>query len=333
MFRICVILIVSLGYAELRHYFLVEQGVPQIAESNFGQVDQYPRRLHAEHLPNAIVLHPRVISGGLPEGDAAFERLKSLGIQTIISVDGAKPDIAMARRHGLQYIHLPHGYDGIPDQRLQELAKAIHSRDGPFYIHCHHGKHRSPVAAGVACVAAGLIPDKDLPTLLKLAETSPKYRGLFDTAQQARALDKDFLEQIEVEFREIAKVPPIAQAMVDIQETYAHLLEIAAAGWVAPRDHPDLHPAHEALLLKEHYRELLRSDLISHYPEDFKSLLTDAAGAAEDLENALNKRNGTTEKQLLKFDRYLGRTTASCVSCHTSFRDVPISEKRPPSSD
>ncbi|MEZ6069075.1 MAG: hypothetical protein R3C10_02145 [Pirellulales bacterium] len=142
-----------------------------------------PRRKRA-HLPNAVQLHPRVISGGLPEGDAAFAELEQLGVKTIISVDGAKPDVQAAARHGLRYVHLPHGYDGIPEERGRELAKAVRELDGPIYIHCHHGKHRSPAAATVACVSTGLLPANEAVAVLKLAGTSPNYRGLYESAER-----------------------------------------------------------------------------------------------------------------------------------------------------
>ena len=73
-------------------------------------------------------------------------------MQTVISVDGAKPDLEAARKHGLRYVHLPHGYDGVPAPRGDELAIALRTLEGPIYVHCHHGKHRSPAAAGVAWV-------------------------------------------------------------------------------------------------------------------------------------------------------------------------------------
>src|SRR5262245_48277837 len=125
-----------------------------------------PRKLAALHLPCAIEIHPQVISGGLPEGEAAFQDLAALGIKTIISVDGATPDVATAKKHGLRYVHLPHGYDGISAARAAELAKAVRDLPGPIYIHCHHGKHRSPAAAAVACVAAGLTDASDAELIL-----------------------------------------------------------------------------------------------------------------------------------------------------------------------
>ena len=82
-------------------------------------------KVDAPHLPNAYRIHEKLISGGLPEGDEAFAELKELGIKTVISVDGAKPDLAMAKKYGMRYVHLPHGYDGVPDERGAELAKAV----------------------------------------------------------------------------------------------------------------------------------------------------------------------------------------------------------------
>src|SRR5262245_11928799 len=66
-------------------------------------------KLESKHLPNPIRVHEKVISGGLPEGDAAFAELQELGIKTVISVDGAKPDVALAKKYGMRYVHLPHG--------------------------------------------------------------------------------------------------------------------------------------------------------------------------------------------------------------------------------
>ena len=129
-------------------------------------------KLTARHLPNPVRVHEKVISGGLPEGDAAFAELKELGIKTVISVDGAKPDVPLAEKYGLQYVHLPHSYDGVPEQRAKELAKAVRDLPGPIYIHCHHGKHRSPAASAVACVGAGMITHDDACLLY----TSPSPR-------------------------------------------------------------------------------------------------------------------------------------------------------------
>ena len=88
---------------------------------------------------NAFRVTERIYSGSQPEGDAAFEALKKLGIKTIISVDGSKPDVEAARKFGLKYVHLPIGYDGVATNRLAELTKVTSEVSGPYFVHCHHG--------------------------------------------------------------------------------------------------------------------------------------------------------------------------------------------------
>ena len=279
-----------------------------------------PQKLVADHLPNAFRIHDRVISGGQPEGDAGFRELKNLGVKTIISVDGARPNVELARKYGLKYVHLPHGYDGIPQQRARELAKAVRDLEGPIYIHCHHGHHRSPAAATVACVSAGLIEPSAAISILKAAGTSENYRGLYQSAEAARKLDEALLDALQAEFPETAKLPPLAEAMVEIDRTHDRLKAIAAAGWKTPPDDPDLDPAHEALLLKEHFTELLRTGDVQRQSELFRRQLLASEQAAGALESAL--RDGIDGSSAA-----LARVTKNCTDCHRQFRDVPLGEK------
>ena len=106
----------------------------------------------------------------------------------MISVDGAQPQVELARKYGLRYVHLPHGYDGVSEKRAQELAKAVRDLPSPIYIHCHHGKHRSPAAATVACVGAGLLQRDQGLSVLRTAGTSDHYEGLYDSAEQGTAI-------------------------------------------------------------------------------------------------------------------------------------------------
>lgn len=105
-------------------------------------------RIEIPGIHNAFHVTDKVYSGSQPEGEGAFAALAKLGVKTIISVDGSKPDVEAARKHGLHYIHLPFGYDDIPTNRVVELAKAVESQPGPVFVHCHHGLHRGPAAVG-----------------------------------------------------------------------------------------------------------------------------------------------------------------------------------------
>lgn len=279
-------------------------------------------KLNSEHLPNPVRIHEKVISGGLPEGEAAFAELKDLGIQTVISVDGAKPDLATAEKFGLRYVHLPHGYDGVPENRALELAKAVRDLPGPIYIHCHHGKHRSPAAAAVACVGAGLIEHDAAARILTVAGTSEAYRGLFQSVENAQRIEPAVLNAVSAKFPSIAKLPAMAEAMVEIEHIHDCLKSIEKAGWKTPADQPALIPDHEALLLREQFTELLRSKELSGKPAMFRQLTVEAEAAAQGLEDAL--KTGADSQKLSKLLMSVG---SNCKSCHQAFRDVPISEK------
>jgi protein tyrosine phosphatase (PTP) superfamily phosphohydrolase (DUF442 family) len=294
-----------------------------------GQTPQ-PRlvRIANDRLPNAYRIAETVISGGQPEGDQAFADLAALGVKTVISVDGAQPNVELARKHGLRYVHLPHGYDGIPAERVRELAKAVRDLPGPIYIHCHHGRHRSPAAAAVACVSAGLIGPESALAVLATAGTSPNYRGLYQSAKSAQRLDDKLLDELRPEFPETASLPPIADAMVQIERTHEHLRALAANKWKRLTGEPDLDPPHEALLLKEHYRELLRTDDVKRHSAEFRKLLADAERGAAVLEEALEEALEEDHVASQNADRAFVAVTKSCSNCHRKFRDVPLSGKR-----
>jgi protein tyrosine phosphatase (PTP) superfamily phosphohydrolase (DUF442 family) len=107
-------------------------------------------RLEISGIHNAFRVTDKVYSGSQPEGDEAFVALAKLGVKTIISVDGSKPDVEAAHKHGLRYIHLPFGYDGVPTNRIVELAKAAETLSGPIFVHCHHGLPRGPTAVAAS---------------------------------------------------------------------------------------------------------------------------------------------------------------------------------------
>jgi len=289
-----------------------------------------PVLIESELLPNAYRVADKVISGGQPVGEAAFAKLKELGVKTVISVDGAKPEVELAKKYGLRYVHLPHGYDGVPDARAKELAKAVRDLPGPIYIHCHHGKHRSPAAATVACVAVGLLKPEAALAVLKTAGTSENYRGLYQSAQAARRIDDKLLDAFQAEFPETVKLPPIADAMVEIEHTHDHLKALAAGGWGRLVKQPDLDPAHEALLMKEHYHELLRTGDVQRQPAEFQKTLQAAERDAETLETVLGTwlKAGSVGSPPESIGKSFTAVSQSCTACHSKFRDVPLSEKR-----
>lgn len=259
-----------------------------------------------KHLDNVHEIAPGVLTGSGPHGGSSFAELASQGVRTVISVDGAKPDVETARKHGLRYVHLPIGYDGVPEEKILALAKALRELPGPVYIHCHHGKHRGPAAAAVACVAAGkLDTDGALRTLKKMG-TGENYLGLWASARDARAMDTSALR---VEFREVAPVPPLMEAMAALDQAFENLGVARKAGGA---------PEHEALRAREIVTEILRTEEVLARPADYRARMKACLDGFAELETLLRSKAGAPA-----VDAVYDTLRKSCADCHKLYRNTP----------
>jgi protein tyrosine phosphatase (PTP) superfamily phosphohydrolase (DUF442 family) len=298
---------------------LVSSGPPQVGADD----DWKPKRVESTTVPNLFQISKKVYSGGLPAGEKAFEELKSLGVMTVISVDGAMPDVESAEKAGLRYIHLPHGYDGISETRVLEIAKAIAESPGPVLVHCHRGKHRSPAASAVACTAIGEIKPEQAIKVLEVAGTGKNYLGLFAAAKNAKSVDPRVIRDLKVEFKSKMPAPPLVEAMGEL-EVNLERLELLEKNHFQPlATQPDLEPSHLALLLREGYTELLRRPELKSKPEAFQQMMREAEASAKSVEAALvdwktAKYAGSPPSG---FASHFGALSQSCKKCHEAFRD------------
>ncbi|MCA9243320.1 MAG: hypothetical protein KDA32_05145 [Phycisphaerales bacterium] len=267
-------------------------------------------------LYNVFDVAPGLISGSAPEGDAGFEELARRGVRTVVSVDGAPPDVAAAHRHGLRYVHLPVGYHGIDRERQLEIARAVRDLPGPVYVHCHHGKHRGPAAAASAAVLLDELTVPQAIALLKKAGTSDHYAGLYECVEAARPASDADLNATPDDFPERAPVPGLVRVMADLDETMDHLGKIRDAGWATPADHPDLAPLAEAGRLENLLRALRYSPEIAARPREFQAMLRTSWDAARVFEDALT----VSPPSSLLADR-LNAINDSCKACHAQYRD------------
>lgn len=268
-------------------------------------------------LENAYIVTSKVISGAQPEGDAGFKALADLGIKTIISVDGATPDVAGATKYGMRYVHLPIGYDGVSDEDGMAIAKAIDELPGPIYLHCHHGKHRSAAAVAVACVMNGSLKPEQAESVLRTFGTGVNYKGLWTAARDARPVDPKLLDTLNVNYVEVAKIPALADVMVHIDQHWDNLKSIQKNGWKTPTDHPDLDAPHEALQIEEHLREARRLQSVVACPQDFPQMMTDSERAVTALRNALE----SSPADIATINAAFSRANNSCTACHAAHRD------------
>ncbi len=278
-----------------------------------------PMTIHALKAPgidNFYQLTDRFYSGSAPEGDAAFAALQKLGIKTIITVDGTKPDVESARRFGIRYVHLPIGYDGVPAAQALRLVKAAETVPGPVYVHCHHGLHRGPAGAAVICMAEeGWTPDQ-AEAWLHLAGTATNYAGLYRSVEQFHPPSPEVLKKVSSDFPEKSAVSPLADVMIQVDGRFDNLKLIKKAGYKSPASHPDLNPAEEALLLDELFKELQRSPVVEKRPAQFKTKLSDAEQAAQALHESLARGDlGNVPEAAFQ------RMNDACSACHTIYRN------------
>jgi protein tyrosine phosphatase (PTP) superfamily phosphohydrolase (DUF442 family) len=253
----------------------------------------------------------RVFSGGEPVGADAFASLAKLGIKTIVSVDGSEPNVAEAKKHGLRYVHIPIGYDGVTSNAALSFTRVMRDVAGPVYFHCHHGTHRGPAAAAVACVAAGVATPVAALEILKRAGTSTNYAGLW---RDVAAFMPPRPQTVLPDLTEIAKVDSMVAAMAKIDRAFDNLKLCRQADWGVPPGHPDLVPSQEALLLKEALRETGRTQT-ANLEERFRLWLSESEVLAGRLESSL--RTASNANATRAFDE-LNR---SCTRCHKAYRN------------
>jgi hypothetical protein len=280
--------------------------------------------LSAPGLANLFQLRTNLYSGAAPEGEEGFASLERLGVKTVISVDGAKPDVAAAHRHGMRYVHLPHGYDGIAPATQAELVNAVAAAPGGVFLHCHHGRHRGPAAAAVVCLAEGRWTPGQAESWLTRAGTATNYAGLFETVRRFRKPTTDELQAARAVFPESVEVSGLVDAMVAMDERLERLKAVQGAAFGIPAGSPDLRPASEARLLAEHLREAARLPESVRRGAGFARRLKESEEEALRLEQLLHREaSSPSAPNRAALARSMDGLARGCADCHREHRDPP----------
>ncbi|MDZ4753915.1 MAG: hypothetical protein SGJ11_05395 [Phycisphaerae bacterium] len=270
-------------------------------------------------LHNVVGFGPGLYSGSAPEGDAGFSSLAALGIRTIISVDGAAPELARANARGLRYVHLPIGYNGFDETRKLEMTRAVRDLPKPIYMHCHHGKHRSAGGAAAVGVSLGTLTNAQAIERMKVSGTAADYEGLYRCAEQASVVAQAVLDAAPATFPEVSRPSGLVHLMVETDGVMEHLKAIEKAGWTVPKDHPDLVPVAEAGRLADLLRNTKDDKTVTSREDakEFLVALADNAAKAQVLEDLLLKADSTAKERSAQFKL----VTQSCKDCHVKHRD------------
>lgn len=263
-------------------------------------------------LHNLMQVTGSVYSGAEPKSDAAFRQLAELGVKVIVSVDGARPRVDLAKRFGMRYVQIPIGYDGIDAEAARSFARAADELDETTYVHCHHGKHRGPAGAAAICVARGDADGEQALKILEKAGTSKGYGGLW---RDVRSYQRPAADERLPALVSVAEVASLAAAMAQIDRASDNLKLCEAAHWQTPTDHPDIAPPQEALLLKEGFHEVIRQLVESNDDEQFLIWMSESERSAIQLEAAL--KTGDTAAAESAF----AAVQSQCKRCHSEYRD------------
>ena len=283
-------------------------------------IDQLPAGvvLDEEGQPKGLSHYRRwsehIGQGGGPEGREAFENLQRLGFTTLVSVDGARPDVELASEFGMTYVHVPVGYDGLDREQELQIVKATRDSDGAVYIHCHHGRHRGPAAVMVARMALeGLSADQAQADLSE-SGCSPNYPGLYRTV-------REFVDPTEAELATVGDLPShvqaegIQDAMTHIDHRWDFIVASMKASWAVPSRYPDIDPAHEVGMVENALRDLIEMEKRDQNRQRFLEYLEEGRAHASALEQALRKPDPAQANEAYR------ALKQNCTDCHVEYRN------------
>lgn len=264
-------------------------------------------------IENLFQVTANIYSGGEPT-EAGFQKLKELGITTIVSVDGLPPNISMAEKFGLRYFHIPMGYDQIEHAQFQDFVTLMNNEKGKIYIHCHHGKHRGPAAVAACLRISGEFTHQQALAFMRLAGTGKEYRGLWESIEklQPGSYKVGDLEDIPA----LSPQRDIAQEMAELDRAW----EVLVAQNKQAETRLDLA---QIVIVKESFRESLRFAKTSKagtfgttdQTSEFLKLLEQSLADTAALESAVTSNENEKARLLMN------NLAKQCADCHSNYRN------------
>jgi protein tyrosine phosphatase (PTP) superfamily phosphohydrolase (DUF442 family) len=280
-----------------------------------------PERKPEDHhdLHNVYHLSKNVISGSEPHGREGLERIASYGVKTILSVDGKAPDAKTAEELGMRYVHVPIQYKGITPGEILLIAKTFRELEGPFYVHCFHGKHRGPAAAAIGRVVLDGVPrDEAIAEMRQYCGTAQSYEGLYKVVAMGDVPSAKETAAVKWDFPAAHGFTGFRGSMIAVSRHYDNVEAMAKRKWEVDPDHPDLNPAHEATLVADALSQGLTCGEKLCENTEFAKMMSDSEAAARALSAALL---GKADAWSATADREFKALKNLCSACHKVHRN------------
>ena len=277
--------------------------------------------LDYEDLHNVFRLSETIYSGSEPHGEAALRRIAAMGVKTLVSVDGKVPDAETAARLGMRYVHVPIKYSGIPEAERLRLAKTFREMEGPFFVHCFHGRHRGPAAAAWGRVVLDGAPrERALAEMRQWCGTSKKYDGLYETILESEAPSEGVLDDLEFDFPAAHRFEGLRQAMVELARVYDNLKALKRREWKPDPEHPDLSALNEARKLTDLFAACAEGRA-EDAAEDFVAWTDESAAHARELAERLGQAEAGDGEYVKAANAAFMQVKRRCDACHGAYRN------------
>lgn len=273
-------------------------------------------------LHNLYRLSDDLISGAEPEGEEAFRNLQAMGVKTILSVDGKAPNVELAAKYGMRYVHIPIQYKGISPDEVMQISKFYREAEGPIYTHCFHGNHRGPASLAIGRVVRDGAPrETAIQEMRQYCGTSKKYEGLYLAVAKGAIPSAEETAAFSCEFRSAQPFRGIRRGMIDSARSFDPLREMAKGGWNPDPDHPDLDAGNEAAKLADLFAAMAASEELRSKAGDFRRWMADCAAESAVLKDLVAKqRKGDAEAGKAAKESF-DRLEKSCNGCHAVYRN------------
>ena len=282
----------------------------------------FPKSSSAETHLKIRQLTPKVSYGSTPLTATEFDLLKAEGFNTIISVDGVTPNLNFSEPRSIDYVHLPIGYSGVDRQRALDLSKTADAASGRIYIHCHHGKHRAPVAAILACAGNGSLPINKITEVLQMNPSVRRYVGLMESARSAELFSKETLQDHQIVPHKREDLSITSFWMIELSKEADLLFQTAEQ----PKKYESSSLeglATQSLAVAEAFQELIRVKATSDPP--YLQTLQASLSTAEEIHQhllELQATSGTVNRSELWQESIdlMMKLRNHCTSCHRDHR-------------
>jgi hypothetical protein len=267
-------------------------------------------------LHNVYHLSDNIISGSEPHGEAAIKRISEMGVKTILSVDGKVPDAETAAKYGMRYVHVPIQYKGMTEDEVLKIAKTFREADGPFYVHCFHGKHRGPAGAAVGRMVLDCADREEvLAEMRQWCGTAQKYEGLYQTVATAPMPTEAQTRGLRWDMPAAHPFGGLREAMIQTARHFDNLKLLAANEWKKDPEHPDLDAGNEAAIVHGIFAGANKLDEMKKRPDDFRGWMASTEQDSAALVAAVKADDARAANQAF------GRIKKTCGACHSSYRN------------